>query len=406
MALRRPRPADDAVILQVGGRPTAAAGQQQQRPQTAAPRRPFATSAIHSLSKKLATLTDKSTVLRFHQGRRSDGRPVDHPLCLTQLSGREIIDHHAAGELAFEYDGAGSYYCRNCMRLYYGVSRHCTLCTRPPFDVCPRCFDTIRDRERTEDEVKHTGGGLNRAAIILSGGEPDAEGGQDEDDGQEATIRECLADASRGHFRRLLKLLYPKPRSGGEDLAAEAAAGRRRFDWSAVDRRTGRTLLHYAAEAGESKVVFGLLMRYKKEGRGDLDSRDRQGMTPLMLGSMRGRTKVVEELIYTDADMEVMCMKRYNALMLAACYGHADCVSRLLHGGAEVNCRTTQGRTPLALAALNGHHITVRTLLRFPGCDPNIADDEGYTAVLLAAARGHHEAFDLFPDSCKKNFNW
>eukprot|EP01062_Namystynia_karyoxenos_P035723 TRINITY_DN260_c0_g1_i1.p1 TRINITY_DN260_c0_g1~~TRINITY_DN260_c0_g1_i1.p1 ORF type:complete len:431 (+),score=116.48 TRINITY_DN260_c0_g1_i1:104-1294(+) len=351
---------------------------------------------------RLMELADRAAALRYHQGYGRDGTPIEHPLRLTSLCSREIIDERNAGKVLHEYDGAGTYYCRMCIALRYGIARHCATCV-PPFDLCVQCFHRVQNRERAEDMAER---GLKRANVMLR--KPT------ETKPEVAhvyvappTVRECLADASRGEYQNLIKVLFPKPRSA-EDLAAEAArlSGRPQFDFAAADRETGRTFLHYAAEAGRGKVVFGLLMRYKKEGKGDVDDRDRSGMTPLMLGAMRGRTKVVEELLYSDANMEIVCHKRYNALMLAACYGHDEVVSRLLHGGAEVNRRSLQGRTALAMACLNGNYRCARILLSFPGCDCELQDDEGYTPVLLAAAKGHHNIVQLFPRRCQQELRW
>eukprot|EP01065_Artemidia_motanka_P043519 TRINITY_DN6045_c0_g1_i1.p1 TRINITY_DN6045_c0_g1~~TRINITY_DN6045_c0_g1_i1.p1 ORF type:complete len:436 (+),score=83.58 TRINITY_DN6045_c0_g1_i1:56-1309(+) len=373
--------------------------------QIAAQRKSRRSTAGHVMRKRLMELADKAASLKYHQGEGLMG-PKDHPLRLTQLCGREMIDPKRAGVVLYAYDGAGSYFCRECQRLFYGVSRHCAECI-PPFDLCLQCFTEIQERERGQDRI---GRMAKKVGMMLRPGQSEGihtPGGSDKEESPPPTPRECLRDARDGKFDRLMRVLYPKSRAV-EDIAAEAALGvrRNRFDFAVTDKETGRSMLHHASECGADKVVFGLLMRLKKEGVGDVDGRDRNGLTALMAGAMYGRTKCVEELLYSDADTEVQCEKRYTALMLAAIYGHADCASRLLHGGAEVSTRSVHGRTALALACLNGRTECSRIILEFNPSTAELCDSEGYPPVLLAAARGHHDIVQLFPRSHRESLRW
>ena len=163
-------------------------------------------------------------------------------------------------------------------------------------------------------------------------------------------------------------------------------------------------MLHFACEAGNDKVVLGLLMHVKSSVR---DSRDYDGLTPLMIASMMGKAAVVEELLYGHADTSLKCDKGYTALMLAVCYGWADITSRLLFSGARVNDVSDEtGRTALSIAALNGSTACVQRLLQCDDIDRTIEDHEGYTSLFLAASMGYQEIVELFPEEDRLLLHW
>jgi ankyrin repeat protein len=189
-----------------------------------------------------------------------------------------------------------------------------------------------------------------------------------------------IAAAGRGH-RDVMRFLLDR----GADMnqagtkALRAAAGARY--WGAYSN-TG--------EKEQSDTI-----RFLLDVGVDVDTKDKEGLTPLML-VIRGNADsagVVHMLLDRGADLDAKCDcsacdPRYGshgctALMIAASQGHRKSVLALLGRGADVNERTRENRTALMLTgnADSGNAEIVRALLG-KGADTNIHDTEGRTALM------------------------
>jgi hypothetical protein len=85
-------------------------------------------------------------------------------------------------------------------------------------------------------------------------------------------------------------------------------------------------------------------------------------------------------------DVNVRNRHGMTALMRAAYYGHEPIVRLLLERGADPNLKRHDKFTPLALAAFFGHAETVKTLIEF-GAKPEIVTRCGASARTWASAR-------------------
>ncbi|CAI9091816.1 OLC1v1026932C1 [Oldenlandia corymbosa var. corymbosa] len=95
---------------------------------------------------------------------------------------------------------------------------------------------------------------------------------------------------------------------------------------------------------------------------GSLDSRDKEGQTPLHL---------------------------------AASKGHLECAKILVGAGVHVDARSKDGRTALFRAAANGDRPMVELLIKM-NADPNIAEKHhGRSAIDVARDKGHDEVVKL-----------
>ena len=70
-------------------------------------------------------------------------------------------------------------------------------------------------------------------------------------------------------------------------------------------------------------------------------------MTPLMLASLYGRTKVAELLLKNKVDVSVSNKDGNSALHMAAFLAHPEIVRFLLANGASVDAKNRKGETPI-----------------------------------------------------------
>ena len=105
-----------------------------------------------------------------------------------------------------------------------------------------------------------------------------------------------------------------------------------------------------------------------KENDFEIDSKDRDGWTALMLASLNGCLESVDCLIGYGADLNASNEEGLTALMLASQCGCIETVKLLRRHGAKVNVRDKSGMTALMWASLGGDSLIV-DYLRGDGAD-------------------------------------
>ena len=141
----------------------------------------------------------------------------------------------------------------------------------------------------------------------------------------------------------------------------------------------------------------------------DIQQRDPDGMTLLMLAAVGGHQEVASLLIDRGADVSALCEdeNEFDALMMACADGRTAVVELLLDRGANVNNRfaipSSRGKignqTALSMASNRGH-LDVCRLLISRGAELEVAADSGYTALMWALVNGaSEEAAELLLDS-------
>jgi ankyrin repeat protein len=178
--------------------------------------------------------------------------------------------------------------------------------------------------------------------------------------------------AENGH-EAVVKLLRHK---AVVELLLEKGAG-------VYSKSTKNRLLLLAAEKGYKAAVEQLLERGAY-----VDSKDKQGQTPLSRAAENGHEAVVNQLVGKGADVDSKDEYGRTPLSWAAAKGHEAVVNQLFEKGADMDSKDKDDRTPLSWAAAKGHEAVVKQLLE-KGADMDSKDKDDRTPLSWAAAYGY-----------------
>ena len=117
--------------------------------------------------------------------------------------------------------------------------------------------------------------------------------------------------------------------------------------------------LHAAAAGGRAGDIADLV----RAGQ-DIDARDANGRTPLIVAAFRLDAAAARALIEAGANINALDNQSYDALTIAAVAGDAAFVKMLLAAGAHARAITSPyGGTALIAASHRGHVAVVEALL-------------------------------------------
>jgi len=142
-----------------------------------------------------------------------------------------------------------------------------------------------------------------------------------------------------------------------------------------------------AAADGDLQTLQRLRGEYKDL---NLDATDDQGRTALAEAISHGRLSVVEQLVQSGADIDLM-VGGLRALHRAAVIGNLAMVQTLLDFGADINQESESRETPLMLAIQTGNISIASFLLSREGIQVNATSHVGDTALLKAVKLGNLE---------------
>ena len=192
---------------------------------------------------------------------------------------------------------------------------------------------------------------------------------------QRATIAANKADK-----QGVTPLMVACANSHGDDKCVELLL-RHGAEVSAQDR-DGKTSAHYAAAAGDDKVLRALLLKCPAA----TTCRDNRQNTPLHYAAERGEQAVCALLLNHDTSkvINLTNSKSRSALWLAAERGDARTVTNLLRYQAKPEIKDKYGWNALRAAVYSCSYDTVEVILR-SGCDVKSVCASGISALHSAA---------------------
>ncbi|CAM9381361.1 unnamed protein product [Ectocarpus sp. 13 AM-2016] len=125
--------------------------------------------------------------------------------------------------------------------------------------------------------------------------------------------------------------------------------------------------LHQAAAQGMVKRTSTLLSR----PLANVDQRDNDGFTPLIVAAQEGHHNVVRVLLEHGAQISMASYAGCTALIMTAIHGQPAVATALLDAGADVNTSDINGCTALYCAANHGH-LSVAKILLENGAQPSL----------------------------------
>ena len=96
----------------------------------------------------------------------------------------------------------------------------------------------------------------------------------------------------------------------------------------------------------------------------DINSRDSDGDTPLMIAAFSGKMEAVNYLLDKGADASLKGQYERNLLHHASYGGNVVIIETMLLRGFDINSRDSYGDTSLMIAAAHGKTEAVKYLFR------------------------------------------
>lgn len=195
---------------------------------------------------------------------------------------------------------------------------------------------------------------------------------------QSLTVRERLAGG-------LVMLLPGDPLVKAamlDDLEELKAVLSTKPDPNVRDKETGASALEFAVRNANREMMQALVW-----AKVDVNARDRDGQTVLMMLNEKVTSEMVWDLIHAGAKVNLRDKDGDTALISAAETNNVDALKALLEAGAKIDAHNESGETALIIAAMNGQVNNVRALI-FAGADVNIRDKKGKSALMHANEEG------------------
>jgi uncharacterized protein len=198
-------------------------------------------------------------------------------------------------------------------------------------------------------------------------------------------------DADRPTKRQADQRLLAAAKSG--DATAAALAVRAGADLETRDTN-GRTPLLLAVTADQLAVARLLVYL-----GADPDAVDDQHDTPWLVTGVTGSVDMLEVLLPAGPDLTIRNRFGGTSLIPACERGHVTYVRRAVRTGIEINHVNNLGWTALLEAVMLGdgskRYQQIVTILLVAGADPQIADREGITPLQHAERRGQSEVANI-----------
>ncbi len=163
-----------------------------------------------------------------------------------------------------------------------------------------------------------------------------------------------------------------------DDGDAITALVRRGFDPNTRDPK-GQVGLTIALQNSTNKAFAALLA----SRRVNVEARNAQDESPLMMAALKGNVEAVKALIARDADVNKTGWAPLHYAASAGSPQHVAIIALLLENHAYIDATSPNGTTPLMMAAHYGSNDAVQYLLQ-EGADPTLKNQLGLTATDFA----------------------
>ncbi len=134
-----------------------------------------------------------------------------------------------------------------------------------------------------------------------------------------------------------------------------------------------------ATQRGDREAVLKLL----QEGA-DINVRDPQGRTPVMIATSQHNTDMVRALLQAGADVNIRDNNKENPLLHAGAQGWLDILRLAIEAHADTSLTNRFGGISIIPASERGHVEVVRELLTRTDINVNHINNLGWTALLEA----------------------
>lgn len=149
----------------------------------------------------------------------------------------------------------------------------------------------------------------------------------------------------------------------------------------------GNVPLHSAVHGGDIKAVE---LCIKSGAKISMQQHDLS--TPVHLACAQGATEIVKLMFQMQPEEKMTCLascdvQKMTPLHCAAMFDHPEIVEFLVSSGGDINIIDKERRSPLLLAALRGGWRTVHVLIKL-GADINIKDVNRRNVLHLVVMNG------------------
>jgi uncharacterized protein len=142
----------------------------------------------------------------------------------------------------------------------------------------------------------------------------------------------------------------------------------RRNDVKTVEKLLRKNKKHHVDEeallVAVSMCNVDMVRCLLADGRVNVNEKNRNGLTALMIASSFRQTVMVQLLLAHRADVNAQENEKRSALLYASFSGDVGVVKMLLDAGADMTLKDDQGQTALDVARTNGYIEVERLLMR------------------------------------------